>query len=380
MWRLSPPQVGTLNLYDSVKSSSPFVYLIISPYVIPNCFMSIDTNILERGLKKLSLADASVEANITVKGEHILSCLGEIHLEQSLLDLRKLYCERDIELRISDPIVEFGECTDWFENEVGDHEQFFDDNKSPPLRQVTIPPYCYEDGLSHAKKGRSRAILSGRGAAIHIRVIPLSPIVYSCFKAKHYHEEGKDDFSMLFKALNISTSQQESAAAIFDILLSRITFIDDQYGNILIEGSGIVNGTCIRGIESTRGEIFIPSSDQDVMSDPVGSKSIASSIDGLHLIQQSIRSAGNLDVPLQPSDIFAKNVWISQMRGSTLAGFQSACRAGPLCEEPLRGILTIIEGVEIALDGKDGSYENSRMIGGGMVVTAMRTGIRSALL
>lgn len=310
----------------------------------------------------MSLADASVEASITTKGEHILACLGEIHLEQSLLDLRKLFHGQDIELRISDPIVEFGESTDWFENEASEYEQFYDD-KSPPLRQVTVPPYCYEDGLSHAKRGRSRAILSGRGAAIHVRVIPLSPNVYSCLKAHQYQDEAKDDLTMIFKALNICSPQQESSSELFGQFLSRILHIDDQGNNVLLEGNGIVDGTCIRSMENS--DLLMPSPDRE--SKPA-------------IIQQCIKAAGNIDIPLQPSDILAKNIWATHMRGSTVAGFQSACRAGPLCEEPLRGILVIIEGVEIVVDNINSPNEMSRLISGGMVVTAMRTGIRSAFL
>ena len=53
-----------------------------------------DAEFLERGLAKLSLADAAVEVTATDKGERILACLGELHLEQSILDLEKVYCGR----------------------------------------------------------------------------------------------------------------------------------------------------------------------------------------------------------------------------------------------------------------------------------------------
>ena len=64
--------------------------------------LSSDTETLERGLLKLSLADSSVEVTATAKGERILACLGEIHLEQSILDLETVYCDKSIKLRISD--------------------------------------------------------------------------------------------------------------------------------------------------------------------------------------------------------------------------------------------------------------------------------------
>lgn len=329
-----------------------------------------DTSILEEGLKKLSLADASVEATITAKGEHTLACLGEIHLEQSLLDLKKLYCRQEIELRISDPIVEFGECTDWFDNEVDGHEQFFDDN-SPPLRQITVPPYCDEEGLSYAKRGRCRAILSGRGAAIHVRVIPLSEGVFRCIKARHYEEQADIDLTMIFKALSIGNDQVMSCAKLFEAWLPRIMHIDYQGNNVLVEGHGIHIGTCIRGMENGDLLLQLSLSDQEEQDKAVCE---------LNAIQQCIRSAGNIDCPLKSSDLIARNIWNTHMRGSTLAGFQSACRSGPLCEEPLRGVLVVIEGVEIGLDNIDGSYEMSRSVSGGMVVTAMRQGIRSAFL
>mgnify|MGYP006378782125 CR=1 FL=1 len=42
-----------------------------------------DAEVLERGPRRLSLADAAVEVSATDKGERLLACLGELHLEQS---------------------------------------------------------------------------------------------------------------------------------------------------------------------------------------------------------------------------------------------------------------------------------------------------------
>ena len=56
---------------------------------------------MERGLARLSLADAAVEVTATSKGERILACLGEIHLEHSILDLKNVYIGKDMNLRVS---------------------------------------------------------------------------------------------------------------------------------------------------------------------------------------------------------------------------------------------------------------------------------------
>ena len=71
------------------------------------------------------------------------------------------------------------------------------------------------------------------------------------------------------------------------------------------------------------------------------------------------------------------------MRGSLVAGFQNALRAGPICEEPVRGVLVVLEGVEIAVartNGSESDFKCSKLLSGGMVVSALRSGIRCALL
>ena len=179
-----------------------------------------DTETLERGLLKLSLADSSVEVTATAKGERILACLGEIHLEQSILDLETVYCENNIKLRISDPITSFCETTDWFNNEE-DFDSFLDD-KSSPLRQATIPPYCDEEGLGFANRGRCRTILSGRGAAISIRAIPLPRSVYECLQSKKLVEGSEDDLLVVGKALRCCNDETSSMtpSKVSEVLLS----------------------------------------------------------------------------------------------------------------------------------------------------------------
>ena len=79
----------------------------------------------------------------------------------------------------------------------------------------------------------------------------------------------------------------------------------------------------------------------------------------------------------------ALRVWKNQLRGSVVAGFQNALRAGPICEEPIRGILVVLEGLEVAVKETANSkteFECAKPPSGGMVVAALRSGIRCALL
>jgi ribosome assembly protein 1 len=322
-----------------------------------------DTAALERGLVKLSLADSGVEVTATAKGERLLACLGELHLEQSILDLEQVYCGKEMKLRISDPIVEFGETTDWFDYEM-DYQAFLD-RTAPPLRQVTIPPYNEEEGLENANCGRARCILSGRIAAISIRVIPLSANVYSAIKQGKIVEGCEEDLIQVGRALGCQLGEPMDAEAIFKLLCDSVCSLDDS-GNAIVESKSLADGSCVRGIISDAGEINV-------------------GMEGYSDVRQSIREFGFASCQtedLREVDAAALHIWKNEMRGSAVAGFQLAASAGPICEEPNRGVMVVLEGVEVAVKqmGSEAAYKCSKPMSGGMVVAALRSGIRCALL
>jgi ribosome assembly protein 1 len=332
----------------------------------------------------LSLADPAVEITATAKGERILACLGELHLEQSILDLQRVYCGEQIELRISEQIIEFGETTTWFENEVSDFDQFYN-LQSPPLRQTLIPPYCYEDGLGSARNGRSRVVISNKTAAMHVRVIPLPKDVYDSLVQKSKSEKCDDDLILIAKALNIQMDNND-VDKIFAKLSSLLLSLDKK-GNAMIQSSGMANGSCIKGVQTTRkhDEIYIPPSltkHGDVENDE---KDVdESEIHGqkeYNEIRQSICKNEGEEQELSNMDQGVRQLW-SKLQGSCTAGFQAGCASGPLCEESVRGVLVILEGVEIAVRHryKENSYHLPKPISGGMIVASLRTGIRCSLL
>lgn len=357
-----------------------------------------DTAALERGLAKLSLADAAVEVIATTKGERILACLGEIHLEQSILDLRNEYIGRDIELRISKPIVEFRESTTWFENELDDFEHFYN-QESVPLRQTMIPPYCEEDGLQHAKNGRSRTIVSGRGMALHVRVLPLSAEVHTCLKNNTFHEKCCKDLVRLGKALNIKSSSPND---IFDTLLVMLASIDS-HGNAFLESEGVQNGFCVKGVvcrPKEPKEVYMPKTAHDKNAGTEDANEVESNKDCFQQEQSIKIDLAKADYEEMKSRICGRHtqdetllkdsktfrIWKDEFRGSLVGGFQSGCAAGPLCEEPIRGIVVVLEGIEMAMyerrkkTGTEEDYKIAHPITGGMVIAALRTGIRTALL
>lgn len=350
----------------------------------------LDAETLERGLLKLSLADSSVEVTATAKGERILACLGEIHLEQSIHDLKSVYCNNSIKLRISSPIVNFCETTNWFENEATNFEKFFRD-KSPPLRQTTISPYCDEEGLAYADRGRCRAILSGRGAAISLRAIPLPQSVYECLRTKKLVDGSEDDLLTVGKALRCGNEETSLAAPdVLDALLDSLDDFDEN-GNALLESPALSKGYSVRAVRSSYGEVFVPQKEADKNSDE-NVEIAANGQEEYQVVRDILRrgfickAAAPEEADSQAEDAVALQKWRQDMRGSALAGFQLAMRAGPLCEEPVRGVAVILESVELAVASEaangDGSarLKMAKDLTGGMVVAALRSGVRCALL
>lgn len=344
-----------------------------------------DTPWLEKGLVKLSLADASVEVTATAKGERILACLGELHLEQSVLDLQKVYCDRVVQLRISEPIVEFGETTAWFGDNEIDFQGFLSENskKTPPLRQLKVPPYNEEEGIEHTDRGRSRSTLSGRTAAIHLRAVPLDSGVFESLKQGKITDGSEAALQQLGCALGFSkTTQSDRLLA----MLSETIVSTDDNDNAMVVSKALESGQTVVGVESD--EIYVNKN----LAPTEEEENHIPSADGeseYNTAQVRIRDSGfstqdsNEGYTLNSKDRAALQVWKEQMKGSLVAGFQMAMRHGPICEEPVRHVLIVLEGLEVALkkdsESKSG-YKTAGPISGGMVAAALRIGIRSALL
>lgn len=353
-----------------------------------------DTPSLERGLIKLSLADAAVEVTATAKGERILACLGELHLEASISDLQKVYCDRKgIELRISEPIVEFGETTEWFgDTEKHDFEGFLSDGnkQSPPLRQLKIPPYNEEEGIEHTDRGRARSIISGRLGAISLRVVPLDPLIYQSLKQGKMVEGSYDSLETMQKALGFS--KDFSRDLVLQTLVDSLIAVDDG-GNAIVTSAALDDGKTAAGILSERGQVYVPKKvepggDSDGVNQQNDQNDEECGIFDYQKVQREIRARGFGTGDVEPHEFSLQNraaldVWKSQMKRAVVAGFQMAMRDGPVCEEPVRSVLVVLEGVEVALkqsaDPENG-FKPATPLSGGMVAACLRIGIRSALL
>ena len=370
---------------------------------------SEDANELDRALLQLSCADAAIEVTATARGERILACLGEIHLEQSILDLQHVYCSRPIGLRTSDPIVDFGETTDWFPKEVAlEYTAFCQDASTPPPRQATIPPYNEEEGLTGAKLGRARAVVSGRSAALSLRVVPLTDLVHKCLQTQSVEPGSHDELVQLGKALGLGSSSgddpQPDAAHILQRLLDSVCSVGTN-GTALMESPHLQTGSTIFGVQSDEsGQVYMahntdPSiqassdthdkdDDNDEHHEPLEELHSPPGQGEYNALQHCIRDGSQATHDLVRTaslDEAAVQIW-NKLKGSAVAGFQMALRSGPICEEQVRNILVVLEGFEIAMtpaanqEGDDATWQPAKSLSSGMIVSALRSGIRCALL
>lgn len=346
---------------------------------------------------RLSLADASIDITITKRGETIVAALGELHLENALRDLAHVYCEKEIKINTSDPIVEFGEGTTYFDFEKKGPESVRKAwIKTPPLRQVTITPYCDEDGIENAKLGRCRAMIAGKSGSISFRVLPLSQSLFryiECISRNSTNDNGEiatlsDELLLLASLLEIpeveTCEDKESKLSSIIRTIAELSCAYDTNGcNIMIQSKRVLDGDAILGVEDN--EVYHPVHDVEeensltnTNSDSV-SYSAYQQMKNISLMLPSMANDGN-EAEKKPIHLEAHQIWKTRMLGSAIAGFQAAMRSGPLCEEHIRGVLVIIEGIEIALKKVQDSYKLSKPIGGGMVLSATRQGIRCAFL
>ena len=100
-----------------------------------------------------------------------------------------------------------------------------------------------------------------------------------------------------------------------------------------------------------------------------------SGLEGYTAVREQIRKnrflANELLPETRPTDVGALEIWNNQMRGSAVSGFQMALRAGPTCEEPIRGVSVVLEGVEFAVkqtSGLENEFKCTKPFSGSMVV------------
>ena len=217
---------------------------------------------------------------------------------------------------------------------------------------------------------------------------------------EHSVSEGSEqDLLLLGKALGMVES---TPGDILSALIQSVCTMDDDGGSALIETASLRSGATICGVESGNGQVHVgvaastkSTTDHNTEGDDdfTSEKPLEGGYSEYAALQEKIRHGGFSQPSKEEEDVAsmaavsglaadesAAALWKSQMYGSLVAGFRVAIRAGPICEEPLRGILVVLEGVEVGMVSTESGYKSAKPLSGGMVVSALNTGIRCALL
>ena len=62
-----------------------------------------------------------------------------------------------------------------------------------------------------------------------------------------------------------------------------------------------------------------------------------------YVIKKRISDGIDPDIKLPLKDTKTFKIWKNEFRGSLIGGVQSGCASGPLCEEPVRGVLIVLQ-------------------------------------
>ena len=347
-----------------------------------------DMDALERGLKLLHRADPLVRVSLQESGEHVVSAAGEIHLETCIKDLKERFAR--VELVVSPPLVRFKE--------------------SIALQQKS-----------------SRVIevhTAGKSCKLRIKLSALSDKVASEIErmedvlSKTLHGESKlketEEFKLCLKGLKECLQGAQSQTEQSGNFLNRIWQLGPKrHGpNILLASSDnsylwnepdenvtYVGRSRAKDLQPDLHTDGAPENEEDIIevSIPVGnaylshllgiegliegneiaSKEETSKIIGI-LSQSGILSETDDSDAIVASTISAIHAAVSGIS----TGFQMASSSGPLCDEPLRGVVVDIEAKLLFSKSAHGLLLHEDVFGpfNGQVSAITRQGIRRALL
>lgn len=245
-----------------------------------------DMHRLVQGLKMLDKADNSVRYYVQENGEHILEVCGEVHLQRCIKDLEETYAK--VPVTVSEPIVSFRETITSISSSV-----FIDSTPNKrctiSIRAATLPGELtrfLDDNVETVRQ------LYGFGAILNDTL--------------------RNEFNSKLKAI-LEEQAPHLVSLIFDHLLC---FGPKKCGNNMLVYTSSSDSILTR---DTRED----TSNKDQLENDCETESTG-------LSKVSISSLSDYDI-----------------QSALITGFQLGTSRGPLCDEPLQGVLIILENIEV---------------------------------
>ncbi|KRX76525.1 Elongation factor Tu GTP-binding domain-containing protein 1 [Trichinella sp. T6] len=311
-------------LCDSGFYAKPIVQVSVEPK------NTRDLPALVRGLKMLNLADGCVQALVEDSGEHVLTAVGEIHLHRCIKDL----CDRfanGIDLVISDPVVPFNETIVPVTPAVVDS-----------TNETTTTTSTQSE-----KVDRSITVTTaGRTITIVTEAVPLPEPIQQIL------EENEPLIAMIDPVTNridVTGNTAGRLASIrdgFDEIREQLVNVCSNLGK---QWSNIVQRLWAFGPRRAVVNLLLNDIDDYVRPN-------------------------FFDILLDQH--FDSRTGLRQYDQSIVAGFHICCKAGPICEEPIRGVAFLVKSWD-SVDNVDCMESIFGPLSGQLIV-AMKEGCREA--
>ncbi|KAH8304044.1 hypothetical protein KR018_009471 [Drosophila ironensis] len=283
---------------------------------------------LVKGLKLLNQADACVQVSLAPTGEHVITTLGEVHVEKCVHDLEQSYAK--IKVNVSKPIVSFRE---------------------------TIVPAATVDMVNEAivktaedkdisKKIATQQTLNKLGT---LKVIA-TPLPTEAVELLEKHGEFFKELSAIPRNQLLSEKWKTLLASIKVKLIAALQDLQ-LFGLSSLTPEELVNRVWALGPRNCGTNILLNLSDYEQPDFWSGNAKTSDT---------DIRSASD------PRKDF---------NSSLVNGFQLTSGAGPLCEEPMTGVCFAVLEWSIQTEGED---LNARGPFSGQVLTAAKEVCRQA--
>ncbi|XP_057324553.1 elongation factor-like GTPase 1 [Microplitis mediator] len=254
---------------------------------------SSDLNKLINGLKLLTQADCCAVVHIQENGELVLNTAGEVHLERCLDDLKLRYPEVDI--KVSEPII--------------------------PFRETVVPPPIVDmvnETIENKIKDKPVFIEYSMGNDKYIIEIDAKPLPESVTKLL-------DDNRDLIKQLDLHWERMVKSES-----------LANSFNNLTLDDTS--------PISSSKVEVFRKELEEALRENK---------LESVNNIWSFGPQKCGPNILINATDYKRMPFWIRQNQSandfralydnSIINGFQLATIAGPLCEEPMRGVCFIIK-------------------------------------
>lgn len=294
---------------------------------------------LVAGMRLLSQADPCAEVYLQETGEHVLVAAGEVHIERCLTDLRELFCP-GVEIKVSPPIIPFRETIIAPPKVDMLNEQINELNiKSEEHQQH----YLFGGQEVENKDGVVTLATANKRWALKVKARPMPATVMKFIdqQAEILKESGETPEK--------DVSKEDIVAGLRENL---------------------------EQIQSTLTQLF----DEDEQDWPTNVMSLGPRGNGPNLLCSSLASLAEAGMfssirAKDTSSAVENDAEIIKYTQGLIVGFQLTTQSGPLCEEPMRGV--VFEIIDIV---KDETVENFESGFNGQVIATMKECCRLAFL